>query len=534
MDLPLMDLITQEMPAFNRDIVDGLAVKELRFAESYIDRAWKAVQPDFPKGLKYEGYSRMSHREEYEYIAKRGGGSATIEVSPSDTYMVSYHLTWMGEKLNPVNLSLPIVSDGGIFSYQGSKYSINPVVADRAISVGLASLFVPIWRDLIKFNRILWHVRVNGDLKTETVILSALHRENKRQSGKRVNRLVSSLPHYLFARFGVTETFKLFAGTPIEVGNDRSMNEETHPSSDWVRVSSTKQRPVKFRKGQYVGSDVVIAIPKATCTDMAIRLAAGFFYVADFYPYRVTKEDFDETYLWMVLMGITIWGTGISEGELAQKTELHLQSLDTHLDIESRRELLDAGVDVANIYDLLAYLTDKGPKMMAEAYNELPSMYGKRLYILRYLLKDVVAQITTFMYAVKANRDKILTAKDINERLRSKFQPNLIFKYTSKHGEIDTSISSPGDNKYFKITSKVVKQVNSSRRKNRSISITDPANFLHVSIAECGSFLTPSASDSIGHERINPCVRTSETNCVIRNDDLRELLDDVQKRIERV
>lgn len=534
MDHDLFDLITEEMPQFNHDLVNGLAVAELENVEQYVDEVWKSAAADFPPGLTYHGLRRLKPAEEFTFNAKRGSNAATIEIARSDVYMVAFQLRWQGTDLPPVRMFLPIVEDGGIMHIRGSKYSIAPVIADPALSVGANYVFAPLLRDRITFYRLRQHVRIDGKDRPVYVVWSNIHHDIKKKMNKPgTARLVTTLQHYLFARFGVLETFRRYAGANIKIGTEKDINKETYPPDHWVLIASIKQAPQSRRNRNYSPSDVVIAVPKEEYSDEVVNLAGGFFYVADHFPYRVTAEDADETYLWCVLMGISLWGGGISEGQAAKKVEDHLISLDTHMDEGFRRDLREAGINIKDAYDLFKYLIDNTTRLLVEGHANLSSMYDKRLMVLRYVMKNVVTAINTFMYRVKANQKKPLTAKDISEKLNENIAPGIILGIQRNHGEVDTSVSSPGDNKYFKITSRAVKQVNSSGPKARSISLTDPANFLHATIAYVGSYLTPNGSSPTGHERLNPCVLTDASRRIVPNEKLTEMLDDVQNRIRR-
>jgi len=533
MDNFLFDAITARMPQINQEIVDGLAVAEAEHVEDYFDRVWRCVQPDLPQGLVYESLRRLTPKEEYFVNAKRGQSPSTVEIARSDVYMIAIQLSWQGQRLPECYVYLPIIEDGGIMHIRGSMCSICPVLADTAISVGQDYIFIPIFRDRITYYRLQHHIKVDGVTESRYVVWSNIHHDIKKSTKAGGSRIVTTLPHYLFAKFGVTGAFARYANAHVKIGTSETISREEYSKEDWVICSSIHKRPLKLKDNNYVNPDVVIAIPRPEWNETAANLAAGFFYVADYFPRRLVAEDVDETYLWSVLLGISIYGHGVSEGQLADKAEGHLHSLDGYIDNEARRDLSEEGLQVNDIYDLFIYLIDNFTKRIVDAYPNLSSMYGKKLMVLRYVMKDLVASINLFMYRLKANQKKALTAKDISERLNSEINQNTILRINSGHGEVDSGVSSPGDSKYFKITGRICKQVNSSGPRARTISLTDPANFLHPSIAVGGSYLTPSGSDPTGHERINPFVTLSPTRCIQCPESVRELLDDVGLRIRR-
>jgi hypothetical protein len=105
---------------------------------------------------------------------------------------------------------------------------------------------------------------------------------------------------------------------------------------------------------------------------------------------------------------------------------------------------------------------------------------------------------------------------------------------TKNHGEVST-ISSPGDNKAFKITSILVPQSGSSRlgsRKDRAV-INDPSKRLHVSVAEVGGYANLPKSEPSGRSRINPHLQVDVKGVVMRNPTHAALLDGIQEQIRR-
>lgn len=534
MDNELFDAIDEVMPKFNRLVTDGLAVTEMERVEEYIDQVWQCAAVDFPKGLVYKGYRRLTPDQEYHVNTHRTTNSPTMEIARSDVYMVAYQLALNGEDLpRECYVNLPIVYDGGIMHIRGSKYSICPVLADSSMSVGMDSIFISLLRDNITFRRLNHHFYENGRLVSAFVVWSALHHDVKNSVRPGGTRPLTTLAHYLFARQGVTETFEKYANAHVKVGNDTEITVQSYPLTDWVHFRSYGKPAGSGRNMNYVSSDVVIAVPIQEVTETVRNLIAGFFYVADYFPRRVTPEDIDEVYLWRALLGNAIWGFGGSEGRMVEQVNEHLSSLGRYVDNEARREFNEDGIHIDNLFDLFRYLIDNFTNRLIDSYEHLPSMYDRRLMVLRYVMRGLVASINLFMYRVSASQKKQLTAKDVSELLKDNIATNVILRINSGHGEVDTGVSSPGDNKFFKITSRIVKQVNSSGQRARNFSMTDPANALHPSIAQAGNFLTPSGSSPSGHERINPFVQLGPGRIVKQREETREFFDELEAQIRR-
>lgn len=533
MDKELFKLVEEIIPPINQVVTDGVAVREIRKVEGYVDRIWRCAEEDFPEGLKYLGFSHCTPQEEYAVLVERP--QSTLELARSDVYMVKYQLSWHGELLKPCYMYLPYVNDAGIVNIRGSVFSISPVLADKAISVVGDSIFIWLNRDRLTFNRVIQHFYANGERESVSVVHSAIHHLGKKaQKGavRPVVRGVHTLAHYLFAKYGVTRTFSEKANTDVVVGYAETVNAETYPPEEWIICSSTMRKPLRVRDRNYVGSSLLLAIRKADYNTATTSLIGGFFYVVDHFPQRIEPDYIDETQLWMVLLGHLIFGGDGSEGKLVEDISAHLRSLDGYLDNESKQYLRSDDINCEDLYDLFMYVIESYPTRVAQATSSLASMYDKRLMVLRYVLSDITRAINTFMYRLNANTKKVLTASDIRSLMDRLLKYNKIMEINRGHGEV-SGISSPGDNKYFKITSTVVPQTNSSGTRSKKGSLIDPANFLHCSFADVGNYLTPSKSVPTGQGRINPCVEISPDGVIVRNAERRELLDEVQARIQR-
>lgn len=536
-DTFMFDVINDKhMPKINELIINGLAVVEMDRVEQYVEQAWLCAAKDFPAGLTYDGYRHLSPQEEHHVNNNKATNNPTMEIARSDVYMVAYQLSLHGEKLKEVYLNLPIVYDGGLMRIRGSTFAICPVLADSSMSVGTDSIFVSLLRDSITFRRLGHHYYEDGLVRQSFVVWSPLHHQAKSTKAG-ASKPVTSLVHYLFARDGVTEVFRKYAeGTPVLVLPNEEVSEITHPPSEWV-IFRSHGRPVNFgRQTSYQTSKVAMVIPRRALeneqTARTIRnLVGGFFYIADYFPFRVTADDVDEPYLWRALLGIAIFGGGGTEGRMVEQVDEHLLSLSRYVDVEARREFHEDGIPVDDLFDLMIYLIDNFTDHVITAYEHLPSMYHRRLMVLRYVMRGVVSAINTFMYRASSSGRKQLTIKDANELLKDNIGVNLILRINTNHGEVDTGVSSPGDNKFFKCTGRIVKQVNSSGQRARDFAMDDPANALHVSLAECGNYLTPSGSSPSGHERINPFVQLGPGWVLTPREDSASMFDELQRRI---
>lgn len=543
MDDKLFNAIHERhVPKFNEVVCNGLAIEQMRNCEGYIDRIIRCAEISFPAGFKYEGYQRCGHHEEYQEVTRKRNSKRTYEMAVSYVYLVKFMFSFNGEMLpKPCYLYLPYVDDAGLIKLRGSTFSISPVLADLAISVGVDNLFIPLTKDKLTFERVNQFIYAGSERVMIPVVWSTIYHRDTRKSSFQVN---TTLMHYLLCKYGLKQTFAQYAGADVEVGYEDTINETNYPEADWVICRSIRIKPRGIREKWYTGSNIRLAIRRSQYTQLAINMIGGFFYIVDHYPDRVKAEAINqaeigdngestELTLWKILLGIVIFGE-TNHGKLQENVRLHMESLDDYIDEMVRENLRKEDVYVENIYDLFAHIIDTHADRIRQAGNGVSSMYGKRLLVERFVLSNIIRAINTFMFKLRAANRRQLTRNDITNTMSRILKTDLIIGINANHGEV-ASISSPGDNKIFKITSQVVLQTSSSggntgRSKSNLVS---PSKHLHASIAEVGSYSNLPKSDPTGRSRLNPCVRLEADGLIKRDPEKRELIDKVQAMIQR-
>lgn len=535
MDKALFDLVAARTPKFNDPLVDGLAVSHMRSVEAYIDHMFRTAETDFPPEVRYEYFRRCTPYEEYAEETRRQSNQSTCELARSDIYLAMYQLSFNGEMLDPVFIYLPFVGDAGIITLRGSLFSISPVLADKAVSVDTDSIFIPLNRDKLTFERQIHMFYRGGERETAYVIWSEIYHispKDKRIASKSAVRGKTTLVHYLLAKYGFTAMFAMYANIEVKVGLPEEINIHTYPESDWIICSSTQIKPRGVRDKTYVASNIRLVIRKADYNLTTAGLIAGFFYIVDLFPDRIKPEYVNEQRLWRVLMGHLLWGSGTNEGKLADDVAVHLRSLDGYLDGEAKANLREDNIYCETLYDLLYEIIDTFNHRVTQSNTQVASMYDKRLMVLRYALKDITKAINLFMFAITSSKKKPLTKQDVQKQMKRLFKPKLVLRINRDHGEV-SSVAIPGDNKYFKGTSQITLQVDSSGGRGKKSSTNSPSQFLHASISEVGSHNGMGKSDHTGRNRVSPFVRIGPDNVIERDPDKVELIDSVQRKIQR-
>lgn len=536
MDSFLAKLVDDCTVKMNPDIVNGIAVKHIQYAETYLNNIIASAAKSFPDGLEYTGCERTTPTEEFNEVTRVRNGKRLYDVARSDLYMIKLYFRFDGKDLPPRYIYLPYVSDGGLMFLSGSRFSMSPVLTDRVISPGINTVFVRLLRDKIIFERLNHSININGLRKQTQVIHAAIYRKSAElKKMQQTTKASTCLVHYLLAKYGWTGMFSKFTGyTPQVFGHDIDLS--AYPPSEYVVLSSSKLKPKTFMGQFYTPSDINIVVPLEHWTDTMQALMAGVFYVIDHFPSRISAAHMDNTTLWCVLLGHIIFSGVYGEGRLYEDIQQHFNSLDEYIDTLVVIKLKEIGYDCTDFYDLLVLVIVNHSKWIIEGGDNTHSLYGKELSVLYHVLFDITASIfrTGFRLNKIASKKpagkKALSEKEIIETMNKNIRLGRIFSITSGHINMATSAYS-GDNKFFKFTSVMVPQANASnkttRTKTSKASDGDPSKRLHVSIADVGSFLNLPKTNPSGAARISPYITLDKNGVVMRSERNRELLDSV-------
>lgn len=526
-------------PKFNPLVADGFAVKQMEYAEQYIDDIWRSAAKRFPPGLVYEGYAHCTPQEEYAEVTRKRPRQ-TFELAQSDVYMVKYLLSFKGKRLPPKYIYLPYVSQAGSMKVYDSTYCISPVLADVAISVVKDTVFIPLPCAKLTFERVMHSYYGNEVSETDYVVWSGLHN----QHGKKIVRAGgvgkgidvdcnSSVVHYFFCKYGFTEAFQRFTGcTPVL--NDGPFDYNQYSPEEWVICRSTGIKPkgVKVPLKSYIPSDIHLAIRKEDYNAITRSYIASFFYVVDHFPDRITQEYAESTRLWRVLMGKVIWRGNSNEGKLADEIDTHIRSLDDYIDLAAQQILRDDNIFVEDLYEFCQHIIET----MADRVRntDTANMYDKRLTVLRYALFDLISAIFYFSWKFNSANKKEFTEKDVMSSLNKQLRMGLVLDLRKGHGEC-SNITTPGDNYLFRMTSNLVLQADATNKgkRNPKSSVSDPAKLFHSSIIEVGSFRNLPKSEPTGRTRINPYVNVTPDGTIRRDPERQSLLDGIQDRVQR-
>lgn len=549
MDIDFFDELQEEMPKFNQKILDGLAYSGLKRAKEDVDNLIRCAEKSFPPGFEYIDSKICSPQKTYRVMSnsltRSDRSGASVDLAPSNTYLVEYHFTFEGKPLYPRYFFLPYARKGGLITIVGKEFALSPVLADPCFSIGEDHVFIRTNRSPVTFKQVMTHFMVDGVPESRYVACSSLHHKGGGNDKRResdviqVGKVATTMPHYLFCRYGVLETFRKFARCDVIITNEQEQLENPLDKDKYVFISSTKIIPTWLKINfdyKHIASPIILAIPKNCYNALTLRLAGGFFYILDYFPEMTDIQELGGSWQWKVWLGHVLWGDQLGSHKLIENVEYHLDSLGEYVDIECRQRLMDEeGLDIQDIYELFVYIIVEIESMVSKSESELASMFGKRLIVAPYVLRDIYEQIFRCMFEIINNRKRKHTADDYNKILGKYFSPAKIFELrkTSQKAYV-TSVSTPGDNMFFKITSRLVMQARtSSGSRTQNLNVNDPMCWLHSSTAIAGNYGLLPKNCPLARNTINPTALLDEKDTILEKEHAKALERRIAEVIKR-
>lgn len=542
MDPKLIAGINARMPKMNPILANGIAYEQMMAIDPVtgknntrceIDKIMASNAPIWPASFKYVGNTLVTPWKHFEEITREYGSKRIANIAKSSTYMVNLNFTNNDEALFPRPLLLLAVQPGGIATLNGARYMIAPVSKDVGFSVLNNSIFIPLQRTKLTFKQKSHHYFCNGQREIMYVIWSQIHNEMGKRTKKdydKRDRIESSLAHYFFARFGVTETFKQWAGVDVKIGKAKDFPPELYPREHYRIYQSA------HLLGKHPTGEQVLVVPADQDSNFVKRLVAGYWYVVDTFPNRFSEPSYaDSTDLWRIILGHMVFGDFEHAGKVAENIKSHMYSLETTLDDTTSAELSSVGLRAGNIWELFRSIqTDMAHHLYASDIDET-SMYNKRLTVLPYVMEDFNYAVSMFSYMFQGRRDKTeWTTQELNDGLKRSFKLNTaIRKLTSEHGEFDT-LSMPGSNMVIKCTTNLVPQdrAKSSLAHNKSL-LADNTRLISASLAEVCQYRNQPKNNPDGRGRLNMFTKFRHDGLIERRSEIKDIIDAAQARFSR-
>ena len=533
-------MVDEKTPMANEAILRGYAKDMVSKSHEFMDAVWRSAAVSLPKGLEYVGCEVCTPQEAYNELTRGKASSRTFDIAPSSLILYKFLFKYKGQMIEPRYQLLPFTDheEPSIMYLAGTAYYVGMVLADNVISPTDKSVFVKLLRDRLTFERIYHNFVVDNQPDLQHVVYGRLYRssDSNKLKAERTTKASTTILHYLFARFGFTETWKRYCGfvpiiDKVEPNGDNPYK-ETH-----VQVRSSRVAPKGYIGKTYYPSNIVLYIPKEKWDASSKNMAAAFFYIVDHFPQAIEPNFVDNTTMWIVLLGQIVFTGHYSSERLYEKISEHLSSLDKYTDTVILNKLRQEGYQIEHFYDIISLVNLNFNQWMATHQTE--GVYGKTFEVFEYLLLDVVKSVFYTIFAldkrasnlIRKPQPRDLLVKEIVEIMNKLLSTGAIFRVT-KGNAVVTPASCTGDNYFAKITGHLAVQKSTTGR-NATRTVIDATKRITADHAEIGNLFFLSKEDPSALRHINPYLQIDPvTHKPIANKRFVALLNDVNDKLK--
>lgn len=402
------NLYQHEVIKPNERVIKGIADEQFLHAVEKIKERFLSNARHWPEGLDFIDIRLATPERVAEHMVRGNNKDiAKYELKRNRAFMIEVILAVYGEeKIKPIWIPYP---KNNILLLNDVEYMLSMVMSDDLFSVDTKDngrVFLKTDLDSISFNRRAHRYYIDETLVNQTVFYTPLYKnkkaKNERSRKERREHIECdpTLIHYLCAREdsgGLTGVIKKYVGCDIHFGTSETINYLEYPAekyciaySSGVKPSATKNSSVKA----WEPNRLRIAYPRENDDQFMRNILAGVFYITDHYPHRLTHEELDNQFTWMMVMSFLYFPWQLSTHERCIQMEQHLKNVFLYLDDDIARELnkdrrYDIPVD--DFYDVLALMLKFTNQIIDDA--EIGSMFNKTIKTVEFLLSDFFNKI---------------------------------------------------------------------------------------------------------------------------------------------
>lgn len=523
MDAEFWQYSVKDEPEFNKEVCSGYVTHSLKDVVAWLDQFIRSTASSFPKEIQYRSISVPGPFEQYKRNVLVQDAKREFDIAQTDMFLVDIDFDFMDKgdiKTIRRELWLPFGRQGNTILIKGSLATLHPVVADRLVSVTQQGLFFIIQRAKFNLDKRDYTVLKDGEIYTGVMLEAYLHNDanNKKPNDKWA---APTTGHYLFAKYGVMETFRKYYGTEVYVCTPDDIDPRYDPDLHYKIASRDRHGRRKLQRD----TDFVMVVPREHFDTMPgfVNLVMSFFYATDHYNVSFLLGDIDRPDDWLKTLAYAIFREKTNLALQLTKIQKHMDSLEDYIDEMTSEIIVEEGLDgIDSIYDLLVYGNDNVIELMQT--TDVGSMWGKYLMVKRYVLSSITFQLINLSWELKKNKDQ-LTYKKVKWMLGRYLHPNCFLGITKGHGE-KTNVQYPGDNMLFKHTLISVRQIDAVITPNgkAKINTDDPGYHFHPSILDSGSVVNFPKPNPDGRSKLNPFITTSPKGEILPNPEYEDLL----------
>ena len=529
----LRNVIDNSKKKFNREIIEGLAKKYIYNAANFIDSLIRNnvnnLNPNI--GLGYLGYRVLTPEEEYKLDILNN----KYDIAKNYLYKIELKFTLKGEEFTRI-LALPFVEENGSIIYlSDTPYVIVPVLTEYSVNPIGNQIFIRLLKDKLIIKKMDKNYIKNGVVTKLAYIYSKSY---KLKNSGIYDKIPLAL--YLFYKDGIINTFKNRAGVDVKF---LSKDEDVTPYlKDYNVYESTGIKPRIIKTSNYRPHGIKVLVPKDQDNIFAQNLISGLLTAFDFYPDYVVMAFFkrlntsSENKFWKILLGKIIFRNNYKIDKLIENMDVHLNLLDSYLDVTVKEKLKEINIFVEDFYDLLAYIIKNFLNLTINSEKRSGDINNRYIEILYYILFSLISGINKAFLKINDNYAKNkISIKEINNIFNKEISTRKIYSIIKSSGVnlAIMPIDYTADNLYPKISAFLEDQ-NSGNGVNREKNNAFPEYTKNIRAEDIaiGSILYLTKKAPTPRKRINPYVEVDDKTGKFILDEYQSYIDKVNKMLE--
>ena len=320
----LMKLVEQNGVRYNRELLRGQASQVSHLLPVYLDRIYASSAKALPANIRYLGLRLVpSPTVEYQHLSRASGGKPEISQSTMGMYQLSFALLnsdGTTQKVITRYQQLSYINADNTMMFSNAAYTVRTLLKDPMFSPDGNRLYLGLLRTRTMIGRVPYLIKINDEISLQQIAASRIYRGSKRLKGR--NRPETTLPHYLFAKFGPIQAFKQYLNMDLTI-HTASVKQ----SPDYVVISSAKGL-CNYR----------LTIPAQQYSQdpaTANLFAAALILVAETGETTAIRPDSIKTSnAWAFALGHIIFGKDRfqNDGRYLSLIKDHFQTIETYVD----------------------------------------------------------------------------------------------------------------------------------------------------------------------------------------------------------
>jgi len=511
---PLTRKSLESTPKLNERVCNGFAIECINNIMHDIGAIAKSAFLSLHEHIRFSGIRMATAEEMFKVSTRLPQRKEKLAVEPSSVFMVAINYEYVDKETGRTTpfptkyFYVPYADDNSCIIIRGKKSSVYPAIVDNILTVEPKTIFIPFGCSRDIFHSVSARFYANGTLNTTEVPWSRLYKDNKARDGDGFFPVLST---YLFAYYGVVQTFKTLYNLDVMLGDHTNINADVLDEGEWIICSSAGNMKQGRKKIILDGTEMRIAI-KARAEDLsigAISAIGGFFYALDHVYDKnfVYAEDLNNELLWKrVLLRLIFKNNTNDESKLLERIDQHLYGLMYYITEETRRKFQIEGYDINNMPELFALFLDNYTKLVGKA--DPGNVVGKTLQVNQFFLHDFTTQLHDTKYELARMKKKI----DYNKIFQAltRIDSDVLLRTQSRCRLVEAT-STATDVKVWKTSLRVISQ-GKATGSDSDIMKKMP---LHASVCHAHSPLSINKAGTCGRTVLSPYLITDEHDRIL-------------------